>query len=252
MKNEETRCRILLGIVVAIIIATIVAILLQTVPNKTTTDVDAYVETVEETTIFSTTTTTDTTDASTSTTATTMTETSTTADTTTTSETVAETEVVEEEFVGPTEQQPDYNLHVQETQPFVVKETYIETTTTAVTTTVETTTVEETETIEETEVVEETANETYLGNFRITGYVAPAGAKTASGTTPNSSRTIAMNKTQFKNLGLKYGDKIRVDGIGTFVLEDCGCASGRIDIFRDSVAACYALTPYADAYLVNE
>ena len=250
MFNEEKRCKILLGLVVAIIVATIIAILLQTVPNKTTTDVDAYVETTETTTV-STTATIDTTSTSTSTTATTMTETSTTDDTTATLETVVETEVVEEEFVGPTEQQPDYNLHVQETQPFVVKETYIETTTTAVTTTVETTTVEETETVVETEVVEETANETYLGNFRITGYIADPGAKTASGTTPNSSRTIAMNKTQFKNLGLKYGDKIRVDGIGTFVLEDCGCASGRIDIFRDSVAACYALTPYADAYLVN-
>ena len=247
MFNEENKCRILLGLVIAIIVATIIAILLQTVPNKTTTDVDACVETTyEETTIVSTTTSVDTTSTSTSTTATTMTETSTTTNTTATSETVEETEVVEEEFVGPTEQQPAYNLHVQETEPFVVKETYIETTTTAVTTTVETTTVEE------TEVVEETANETYLGNFRITGYIADPGAKTASGTIPCSTRTIAMNKTQFKNLGLKYGDKIRVDGIGTFILEDCGCASGRIDIFRDSEAACYALTPYADAYLVNE
>ena len=68
---------------------------MQTVPNKTTTDVDAYVETTETTTV-STTATIDTTSTSTSTTATTMTETSTTDDTTATLETVVETEVVEE------------------------------------------------------------------------------------------------------------------------------------------------------------
>ena len=109
-----------------------------------------------------------------------------------------------------------------------------------------------TEEIEEVNEIEEEANKVFLGNFRITGYIAPPGAKTASGTIPNSSRTIAMNATQFRNMGLEYGDKIRVEGIGTFILEDCGCKSGRIDIFRDSEAACYALTPYADAYLIKD
>lgn len=109
-----------------------------------------------------------------------------------------------------------------------------------------------TEEIEEVNEIEEEANEVFLGNFRITGYIAPPGAKTASGTIPNSSRTIAMNATQFRNMGLEYGDKIRVEGIGTFILEDCGCKSGRIDIFRDSEPECYELTPYADAYLIKD
>jgi hypothetical protein len=62
---------------------------------------------------------------------------------------------------------------------------------------------------------------------------------------------IGMNKSQMKTLGLSYGDAIRIEGLGTYILEDCGCASGRIDVFCSSVKACYALTSYADAYLVK-
>lgn len=128
------------------------------------------------------------------------------------------------------------------------------TTTTATTTTDASTTSEEVVTEESTtaveEVVTEVENEVYLGNFRITGYVA-TGCKTASGTWPAAGRTIAMNKSQMDSLGLKYGDQIRVDGLGTYTLEDCGCKSGRIDVFCNSVKECYALPSYLDAYLVN-
>jgi len=128
------------------------------------------------------------------------------------------------------------------------------TTTTATTTTDASTTSEEVVTEESTttveEVVTEVENEVYLGNFRITGYVA-TGCKTASGTWPEAGRTIAMNKSQMNSLGLKYGDQIYVDGLGTYTLEDCGCKSGRIDVFCNSVKECYALPSYLDAYLVN-
>jgi len=126
--------------------------------------------------------------------------------------------------------------------------------TTTHTTTVTTTTSEEVVTEESTttveEVVTEVENEVYLGNFRITGYVA-TGCKTASGTWPAAGRTIAMNKSQMNSLGLEYGDQIYVDGLGTYTLEDCGCKSGRIDVFCNSVKECYALPSYLDAYLVN-
>jgi hypothetical protein len=125
--------------------------------------------------------------------------------------------------------------------------TVVATSTDASTTSEEVTT-DETTTVEE--VVTETVNEVYLGNFRITGYVA-TGCKTASGTWPAAGRTIAMNKSQMNALGLEYGDQIRVDGLGTYTLEDCGCKSGRIDVFCNSVKECYALPSYLDAYLVN-
>jgi hypothetical protein len=126
--------------------------------------------------------------------------------------------------------------------------TVVATSTDASTTSEEVTTDESTTTVEE--VVTETVNEVYLGNFRITGYVA-TGCKTASGTWPAAGRTIAMNKSQMNALGLEYGDQIRVDGLGTYTLEDCGCKSGRIDVFCNSVKECYALPSYLDAYLVN-
>lgn len=126
--------------------------------------------------------------------------------------------------------------------------TVVTTSTDASTTSEEVTTDETTTTVEE--VVTETVDEVYLGNFRITGYVA-TGCKTASGTWPAAGRTIAMNKSQMNSLGLKYGDQIRVDGLGTYTLEDCGCKSGRIDVFCNSVKECYALPSYLDAYLVN-
>jgi hypothetical protein len=127
-------------------------------------------------------------------------------------------------------------------------------TTTIVTTSIDASTTSEEVTTDETttveEVVTETVNEVYLGNFRITGYVA-TGCKTASGTWPAAGRTIAMNKSQMNALGLEYGDQIRVDGLGTYTLEDCGCKSGRIDVFCNSVKECYALPSYLDAYLVK-
>lgn len=51
-----------------------------------------------------------------------------------------------------------------------------------------------------------------------------------------------------RDLGISYGDTITIDGLGTYVVEDCGCKYGVIDVFCDTVSECYALTSYADAY----
>lgn len=137
-------------------------------------------------------------------------------------------EIIEDEYM-----EPSYEVVIPETTTtLVTTETTVDTTTSYV---------EESETV---------IDGTYLGNFRITGYVA-TGNKTASGTWPSAGRTIAMNNGQRKELGLSYGDQIYIDGLGTYTLEDSGCAYGRIDVFCNSVSECYALPPYLDAYLAN-
>ncbi len=96
----------------------------------------------------------------------------------------------------------------------------------------------------------------YLGNFRITGYYGDS--QTASGKTPKTNHTIAMNNAQRKELGLSYGDVIYIDGDtikGYYTVEDCGCKWGVIDVFCSSEAECYRITSYADAYsnvIINE
>ena len=205
-------------------------------------------ETTTSTSITTTTmVTTTTTSTSSTTTSLTTTTTTTTETTTTAEETEFETEV--------TMDNPDYysiNFDITD-EPYIEQlSEENDTTTTTVATTSDSTT-EETED-DECEVEEDYdtsySNETYLGYFRITGYVS-SGTKTASGTWPAVGRTIAMNKSQLNSLGLEWGDTIRIDGIGTFTLEDCGCKSGVIDIYCNSVSACYDLTSHADAYLVN-
>ena len=132
------------------------------------------------------------------------------------------------------------------------------TTSTTTTTTIETTTTEATTSNDDEEEDVDTYSDndeydydtSYIGNFRITGYIS-TGNCTASGTWPSSGRTIAMNSGKMSDLGLEYGDLIYIDGIGTFIIEDCGCSYDTIDIFCDSESECYDLTSYADAYLTN-
>lgn len=93
----------------------------------------------------------------------------------------------------------------------------------------------------------------YLGNFRITGYVA-TGSKTASGTWPSAGRTIAMNAAQRKSLGLSYGQQIYIEGNsinGIYTIEDSGCGWGVVDVFCNSISECYSITSYADVYIIN-
>lgn len=103
--------------------------------------------------------------------------------------------------------------------------------------------------VEDPVVEEETEpdfeNMTYLGNLRITGYVA-TGNPTATGVYPYVGG-IAMNRAY----GIPYGTTIYIDGLGYFELFDTGCAYGVVDVFRNTEPECYALIPYADVYIVN-
>lgn len=88
-----------------------------------------------------------------------------------------------------------------------------------------------------------------IGKMRITGYVA-TGNRTASGVYPYVGG-VAMNNAQRKELGIKWGDKIYIDGLGTYVVFDCGCKRNVVDVFCNTVPECYALTSYADVYIIK-
>ena len=133
------------------------------------------------------------------------------------------------------------------------------TTTTATTTTTQTTTTTTTTTtvttaepviIEEPEpvIIEEptsSSDRTYLGNMRITGYVA-TGNPTASGEMPYVGG-VALSTAY----NIPYGSRIYIEGFGEYVVNDTGCAYGVVDVFCNSVDECYALTSNADVYLLN-
>ena len=91
----------------------------------------------------------------------------------------------------------------------------------------------------------EAGSMTYLGNLYITGYVG-TGNSTSSGEYPYVGG-VAMSR----DYGLPYGTTIYIEGLGTYVLNDTGCDYGVVDVFCDSVSACYALTRYTDVYVVN-
>ncbi len=89
----------------------------------------------------------------------------------------------------------------------------------------------------------------YLGNLKITGYTA-TGNLTASGVMPYVGG-VAINSSFISDYGLSYGDTIYIDGLGYYTLNDTGCSYGVVDVFASTVDECYALTSYADVYLVN-
>ncbi len=126
------------------------------------------------------------------------------------------------------------------------------TTTTTQTTTTTTTTpiITEPIIIEEPEpvIIEEptsSSDRTYLGSMRITGYVG-TGNPTASGEMPYVGG-VALSTAY----NIPYGSRIYIDGLGEYVVNDTGCAYGVVDVFCNSVDECYALTSYADVYLLN-
>lgn len=148
------------------------------------------------------------------------------------------------------------------TEPMV---TTIVTTTTSTTTQTTTTTTQTTPTttttttttapiitepiiIEEPAIIEEptsSSDRTYLGSMRITGYVG-TGNPTASGEMPYVGG-VALSTAY----NIPYGSRIYIDGLGEYVVNDTGCAYGVVDVFCNSVDECYALTSYADVYLLN-
>ena len=98
------------------------------------------------------------------------------------------------------------------------------------------------------------SNMSYVGKFFVTGYDAwcahccggDTSGVTASGKVATLGRTVATSK-QFA-----MGTKLYVEGYGTYVVEDRGCAKGIIDIATDSHEACGSLTRDGiDVYIVN-
>lgn len=84
-----------------------------------------------------------------------------------------------------------------------------------------------------------------IGTMYITGYTAeegfPEGSATASGYGVRSGY-CALNDSQRRSLGISYGDRIYVEGLGTYTVMDCGCGWGVVDIWVYSNAEAYAIT----------
>lgn len=95
------------------------------------------------------------------------------------------------------------------------------------------------------QIYEETADRVYLGNMRITGYVATGNA-TASGEMPYVGG-VALSTSY----GIPYGTRIYIEGFGEYIVNDTGCAYGVVDVFCNTIDECYALTSYADVYLLG-
>ena len=141
------------------------------------------------------------------------------------------------------------------TQTTTTTTTQTTTTTTTTTTTIQTTApiitepiITEPIIIEEPVIIEEptsSSDRTYLGSMRITGYVG-TGNPTASGEMPYVGG-VALSTAY----NIPYGSRIYIDGLGEYVVNDTGCAYGVVDVFCNSVDECYALTSYADVYLLN-
>ena len=91
----------------------------------------------------------------------------------------------------------------------------------------------------------------YIGKLFITGYTAeegfPPGSGTASGYGVRSGY-CAMNAAQRRSLGIRYGDYIYVEGLGTYRVMDCGCGWGVVDIWVYTNAEAYRLTGYRSVY----
>ena len=95
------------------------------------------------------------------------------------------------------------------------------------------------------------SGETYLGNFKITGYYSGegrVGQVSATGMPLVPWGTCAMNRYRIKDLGLHYGDYIIVEGIGTFKIVDNGCSYNTIDIYVNSRSEAYNLTSNRNVY----
>lgn len=88
-------------------------------------------------------------------------------------------------------------------------------------------------------------NMTYLGELKITGYIA-TGNPTASGDYPYVGG-VAMNTSY----GLSYGTTIYIEDLGYYTLNDTGCAYGVVDVFCNSEQECYNLTSYHNVYVVD-
>ena len=72
--------------------------------------------------------------------------------------------------------------------------------------------------------------------FKITFYSGDVLGYRGAGGKLTPKKSVAMNRSQMKRLGLSYGDKIYINSKrnswdGWYEIRDCGCSSGVIDIF---------------------
>jgi hypothetical protein len=98
-----------------------------------------------------------------------------------------------------------------------------------------------------------------LGRFKITGYTptcnhccGKSDGIGASGKKIIIGESIAMNRTDMRNYGLEYGDKIYIEGIGERVIVDTGCGQGVVDVACDNHENCRAITGYYRVHYVIE
>lgn len=103
----------------------------------------------------------------------------------------------------------------------------------------ETKTVQKADTKEKKESNDDSSME-LIGKFRLTGYYLDG--QTAIGVKPTPGRTVAMNDSERKELGLEYGDRIYIEGVGYRIIEDCGCSEGTVDVYVNNKDEAYALT----------
>lgn len=96
-----------------------------------------------------------------------------------------------------------------------------------------------------------------LGRFKITGYTPTCthccgkfNGIGASGRKVVVGESVAMNRTDMKNYGLEYGDKIYIEGIGERVIVDTGCGQGVVDVACDNHESCNDVTGYYRVHYV--
>lgn len=98
-----------------------------------------------------------------------------------------------------------------------------------------------------------------FGEFYITGYTptcehccGKSDGITSSGVEAVAGITVAMHLNDMELLGIEYGDKIYIEGIGERVVEDTGCRQGVIDVACESHEECYKVTRYATVEVLGK
>lgn len=109
------------------------------------------------------------------------------------------------------------------------------------------------------ENVEEAIGILPFSEFYITGYTptcehccGKTDGITSSGTEASVGRTVAMHRDDMELLGIEYGDRIYIEGIGERVVEDTGCRQGVIDVACESHEDCYKVTRYATVEVLGK
>lgn len=117
-------------------------------------------------------------------------------------------------------------------------------------------TVKEAPTVEN---VEEVIGVLPFGEFYITGYTptcehccGKSDGIASSGVEVVVGRTVAMHLNDMEFLGIEYGDRIYIEGIGERVVEDTGCRQGVIDVACASHEDCYKVTRYATVEVLGK